>query len=205
MRCFGQFRMIGRTNRSTLLDGWFVPPRFRLMAAQNVRVSSIYMDAETQRRFDQACEELGWTSKSLVRQCIQAFFKVHQSFYAGAALADCASREMTAEDYYRKLRDKGEDSLSPYLSNRPSFGVSPLATIPAVPTTDANRRRYNLLTLGGYNLVLLRVARIVDLSPQSQIISRIVAHHFQTYWATNYQPQIELDKTCKFELKENTL
>lgn len=182
--------------------GWLVPPRSRLMAAQKVRVSSIYMDAKTQKWFDLACKELGWSSNSLVRQCIQDFFKVHRNYYVEAALADCDSRGMAEQDYYQKLRDQGEDSLSPYTANRPTFSVSPLATIPAVPTTDENRRRYNLLTLDGYNLVLLRVARIVDWSPQSQIISRIVAHQFEKDWPTNYQPLIELDQTCNLRLRD---
>jgi hypothetical protein len=63
-----------------------------------------------------------------------------------------------------------------------------------VDTAFKNKRRYGTIALGGFNFVLLRVAQLVDLGPQTQLISRIVKYHFDQYWETNYLPQIEFDE-----------
>lgn len=169
------------------------------LMAQEIRLNCIYMDSETRSRFDLACEELGWASKGLVTQCIQAYFKVNKDYYIEAALSDAKARGMAETDYYRILRDASEDDLNPYIAGRPAFGGTPLDPVPAVSTGEDNRKRYNTLTLSSYNLVLLRVARIVDMGPLVQVVSRIVKQHFDRYWESNYAPQIDLDKACTFK------
>ena len=167
--------------------------------AKDVRLNYLYLEPVTRSRFDTVCDELGWPSKGLVSQCCQAFFKVNRDYYAQAAIADCKARGMKETDYYKALRDGSEDDLSPYLVERPLFGANPLATVPAVPTGKDNKRRYNTLTLSGYNATLLKVAQIVDMGSLTMLVSRIVKQHFEGYWEKIYTPQLELDKACKFK------
>lgn len=169
------------------------------MPYKKVRLNYIYMEPETRERFDLVCNELGWQYKQLVSQCIQAFFKVNRNFYIDAGLVDCRARGMLEEDYYRTLRDQDKSDLPAYLTERPDFGVTPLDEVTAIETEKEFLRKYDTLTLSGYNSVLLRVARIVDMRPLSQLVSRIVKQHFERYWENIYAPQIELDKACKFK------
>jgi hypothetical protein len=168
--------------------------------SRKIRLNYIYATAETWERFDLACEQLGWANKSLVQQCVHAFFAKHQGFYAESALKDLAAREMDEHDYYRILRDESEAKLPKYVKGRPGFGVTPLDEVDSLD--EGIQRTYNVVTLSNYNSVLLKVARIVDTGPMVQVVSRIVHHHFETYWETNYFPQIERDKKLIFSLKE---
>lgn len=167
-----------------------------LSVMPDLRVNYVYMDAETRSRYDQVCVGLHWSSKDLVRQCIQAFFEVNQRFYVDCAYRDCAARAMELNDWYRTLRDGSEDDLRPYVSGRPAFGTTPLDTVAPVPTGAENKRLYNTLAMGGFNLVLLKTCKLVDLGPMSQVVSRIVKAHFDQYWLTNYEPQLRFDETC---------
>jgi hypothetical protein len=103
-------------------------------------------------------------------------------------------------DWYKALRDGSEDDLRPCLAGRPAFGAT--HTVPPVPTGAENKRLYNTLSVGGFNLVLLKSCKLVDLGPMSQVVSRIVAQHFDRYWATNYAPQLEFDATCSLPEKK---
>lgn len=166
--------------------------------ARDIRMNYLYANQTTWERFDLACDQLGWANKSLVQQCIQAFFKRHRDFYAEAALKDADAREMQESDYYRTLRDGAEEDLPRYTKGRPGFGVTPLDPFPFVESDENIRRSYNVITLGNYNAVLLKVARIVDTGPMIQLVSRILQQHFDTYWETIYEPQIKRDQTCTF-------
>ena len=73
-------------------------------------------------------------------------------------------------------------------------GQTPLDTVPLVDTAAPNRYRYNTIALGGFNFVLLKTAQLVDLGPMSQLVSRVVAYHFDKYWETSYLPQLEFDE-----------
>ncbi|NET34456.1 MAG: hypothetical protein F6K19_20930 [Cyanothece sp. SIO1E1] len=165
--------------------------------ARDIRLNYIYANEATWERFDLACDQLGWASKSLVQQCIHAFFKKNRTFYAEAAIKDAEAREVNEVDYYRILRDETEEDLPRYTKGRPGFGITPLDDVPFVEA-DQVKRRYNVITLSNYNFVLLRVARIIDTGPMIQLASRILQQHFGTYWTTNYQPQIKCDQTCSF-------
>lgn len=149
-------------------------------------------------RFTAASESLGWPYRSLAQQVIHAFFAKHRDFYANAAIKDAAARRMTEEDYYRVLRDKSEEDLGRYVSGRPGFGPAPLDPIEPIPTGEAFKQKYNTITLSNYNYALLRVSRIVDTAPLTQVVSRLVKYHFDNYWDTNYLPQINRDQACKF-------
>lgn len=168
------------------------------MPSKEERISYLYLDNETGDHFDLACSELGWAYKSLVQQCVAAFFAKNRDFYAKCAHVDAEARGMTEEAYYETLRDRSEAELSPYRAGRPAFGATPLDQIPTVETGEDNRRRYGVITLSGYNYTLLQVARIVDMGAMVQLISRIIKQHFETYWETNYLPQIERDKNKTF-------
>jgi predicted DNA-binding protein len=165
-----------------------------------LRINFIYMQPETKERFTAASENLGWPYRTLAQQVIQAFFKKHRDFYVEAALKDAAARGMDEGDYYRVLRDVGEDSLVRYVSGKPGFGPAPLDPVEPIPTGEDFKQKYNTITLSSYNYVLLRVAKIADADGSSltQVISRMVKYHFDTYWASNYEPQILLDHACKF-------
>jgi hypothetical protein len=94
------------------------------------------------------------------------------------------------------LKDaKDYESLYTRYSDRPTPAQA-LDTVPPVLTGAENKRLYNTLSMGGFNLVLLKTCKLVDLGPMSQVVSRIVAQHFDRYWATNYAPQLEFDATC---------
>lgn len=162
----------------------------------DLRINYIYMDAKTRSRYDQACVGLHWSSKDLVKQCIQAFFEANRDYYVDCAYEDCGARGMSVSDWYKTLRDGSDDDLRPYLAGRPAFGATPLDTVPPVPTGAENKRLYNTLSMGGFNLVLLKTCKLVDLGPMSQVVSRIVSQHFDRYWATNYAPQLEFDAMC---------
>ena len=167
--------------------------------AKEVNLNYVYMDPVTQERFDLACDELGWLYKQLVKNCLQAFFRVNKDFYIGCGLADCEARGMKETEYYQLLRDEGEEALKPYSGDRPIFGPSPLDKVPSVPNNPENRRRYSGITLGGYNLVLLRIAQIVSRESLVGLVSLIVKQHFSDYWEGTYLPQIYLDKECKLK------
>ncbi|MBE7380466.1 MAG: hypothetical protein F6J95_003515 [Leptolyngbya sp. SIO1E4] len=166
--------------------------------ARDIRINYLYGNQTTWERFDLTCKQLGWANKSLMQHCIHAFFEEHQAFYSDAALKDAIARAMGEADYYRTLRDATEEDLSRYAQGRPGFGVTPLDKIPFIESEQNTRRRYNVITLGNYTYVLLRVARIVDTGPMLQLVSRIFQQHFETCWTVKYQPQIERDQTCTF-------
>jgi len=165
---------------------------------RKVVLNYVYMDLVTQERFDRAGEELGWGTVNLIRQTVQAFLKVNNNYYVEAALADCQARGMAQKDHFQLLRDQGEEGLQPYLSERPAFGTSPLASVPAVLTREDYRRRCSNLTLGDYSAVLLGVVRIVDQTSLAQVLSKIIWQHFQKYWESNYANQLELAELCLY-------
>ena len=162
----------------------------------DLRLSYLYMEAETQRRYDQVCTKLHWSAKDLVSQCIQAFLKVNRDYYVECGYKDAEARGMEIPGWYKTLRDESEDDLKPYVAGRPAFGRAPLDDMPDVQTGSEFKRTYNVLSMGGFNLVLLKTCKLVDLGPMSQVVSRIVAHHFQHYWPIIYAPQLELDEKC---------
>ncbi|MDB9529611.1 hypothetical protein PN498_26710 [Oscillatoria sp. CS-180] len=150
-------------------------------------------------RFNSASEHVGWPYRTLVQQVIHAFFGKHRAFYIEAAIKDAEARGMQESDYYRILRDESEDELNRYISGRPGFGPAPLDPIEPISTSSEFKQKYNTITLSNYNYVLLRVARIVDTGPLTQVVSRIVDYHFSNYWESNYLFQIERDQACKFK------
>jgi hypothetical protein len=170
--------------------------------SRDLRINYVYMDELTYGRFATACEQLGWANKSLVQQCIHAFFKKHQGYYAEAGINDAAARGMEPSDYYDYLWGDREDDLPPYLGQRPDFGSSPISTTPPVAVSPGNKRQYNVITLGDYNCVLLKVAKIVELETWPGLISRILSYHFHLYWESNYQPQITLHESKCFKREE---
>lgn len=159
------------------------------------RINYIYMRPETKERFDQACEEIGWALRTQAVQCLKAFSREHKDYYISCALMDAEARGMTQEEYYRVLRDEGADKLKSYIDMRPGFPPTPLDRIPPI---DEIRQKYNKVSLTGYNLVLLRVAQIVDRGTMIQLVSRIIEYHFQKYWDLVYAPQIRLNQLCRF-------
>jgi hypothetical protein len=169
--------------------------------SRDLRINYVYMDELTYARFSTACEQLGWPNKSLVQQCIHAFFRKHQAYYAEAGIQDAAARGLTPADLYEALWSDQDEALPPYFGQRPDFGSSPITTTPPVAATQSNRRMYNVITLSDYNCVLLKVAKIVELENWPGLVSRILAYHFQHYWESNYQPQIQLHESRSFRLE----
>jgi len=159
-----------------------------------LRITHIYFDPVTMARYNRACQDLYWADSGLLRQCISAFFKVHQAYYVECAYKDLEARGMAVSDWYRTLRDGSIEDLPQYRRGRPIFGPTPLDPVPPVVTSAEGRRRYATVSFGGFNLVLLRTAQLVDLGPLTQLISRIVVYHFDQYWQTNYLPQLEFDE-----------
>jgi hypothetical protein len=170
--------------------------------SRDLRINYVYMNEITYERFTTACEQLGWANKSLVQQCIHAFFKKHQDYYANAGIQDALARGLTSKDYYEYLWSDRDDDLPHYLGQRPDFGSSPISTTPQVVVRTSNKRNYNVITLGDYNCVLLKVAKIVELETWPGLVSRIMAYHFNLYWESNYLPQIQLHQSRNFKLEE---
>lgn len=166
---------------------------------QTLRINFIYMKPQTMRRFNEASEHVGWPYRTLAQQVIHAFLAKHRDFYTKAALKDAEARGMNESSYYQVLRDTSEDDLGRYISGRPGFGPAPLDPIDPIPTDSEFRQKYNTITISNYNYVLLKVARIVDTGPLTQVVSRIVEHHFDTYWESNYFIQIDRDQRCVFK------
>jgi hypothetical protein len=169
--------------------------------SRDLRINYVYMDELTYSRFATACDQLGWANKSLVQQCIHAFFKKHQDYYAEAGVQDALARGMETHDYYEYLWNDRDEELPPYKGQRPDFGSSPISTTPQVAVTLENKRKYNVITLGDYNCVLLKVAKIVELESWPGLVSRILAYHFHHYWVSNYEPQIKLHESRSFKLE----
>lgn len=170
------------------------------LMGKDVRLNYVLMTDETHQRFVAACDQLGWARKSLVQQCIQSFFTEHRPFYCNAAIADAEARGIKQSEYYSLLRNGDEGNLPDYLKLRPSFGESPIATTPPVPTDTGNRRRYSIVTMGDFNYVLLKVAKLIENDSWAGITSRIVSWHFSNYWESVYLPQIAMDEKRTFEL-----
>lgn len=188
---------MNRTKPKKAKAGRQAPRRNRTLIKE-LRVSYILATNETWEKVEFACSELGWQKTGILKQMIHGYMAVDGLFYARAGIADAAARGMSEEDYFRTLRDKDADSLPKHLNGRPAFGKTPLDDIPDVPSLPDLRRSYNIIRLSAYNLVLLRVAQIVDTGTISQVISRMVVKHLEDKWEKNYLPQIERDRRCKF-------
>jgi hypothetical protein len=168
---------------------------------RSLRVNYILADDTTWERLMLACDELGWTKKLIVKQAIHGFCRRDGDFYAQAGVQDARARGMTEQDYFKVLRDGSPDDLAPYLENSPpKFGVSPLMTVPLLPTGSEYKRPYNYIDLSAYNYVLVRVAHIVERGSLIQVISRMVVKHLEDNWTTAYQLQIDRDRECRFRL-----
>jgi hypothetical protein len=166
---------------------------------RELRINYIYADAPTWEKLMLACEELGWNKSTIVKQGLHGFFRRDGAFYAEAGIEDARCRGIEEEDYFRILRDLGEDELPRYISVRPGFGRSPIDAVAPVPHEPEYRRSYNTIGLSAYNYVLLRVAKIVDGGTMIDVVSRIIIKHLEDNWRTAYQPQIDRDRNCKFK------
>ena len=171
--------------------------------AVDIRLSYLYATPEVWEKFELVAE-LGWPTKTFLQQVCAAYLKVNRAYYVDAALKDARCRGMTEEDYYRILRDQGEEGLPRYVKGTPGLGPSPLVEVNPPPVSAETRHRYNVVTLSNYHAVMLRVARIVENDPMTQLVSRILEQHFEKYWPTNYGPQFDLDRQCKFALKDKS-
>ena len=169
--------------------------------ARDISLSYLYAKPEIWERFE-AVTELGWPAKTFLQQACTAYLKVNRTYYAKAAMRDAEYREISEDEYYKTLRDSSEDDLPRYSKGTPGFDVSPLVDIELIPTGPDTRHRYNKVTLSNYNTVLLKVARIVENCPMTQLVSRILEQHLIKYWPTNYSPQFELDRQCRFILED---
>ncbi|MFK8185447.1 MAG: hypothetical protein AB8B99_18885 [Phormidesmis sp.] len=176
----------------------------------NFRLTWIYMDSETKERF-QAASDLGWAYKSLVQQCLGAFFTVHRNFYAIAAKADWEARGMEQTAYYDALQ--AGDKLPEYKGEKPDwsrlkkadgeFYQVPLSTVASPATDKENGQRYNSVTTSRANYASLMVAQIVHGVPLTTLVSIIVKEHFAKYWDRTYQTQIKMHREKRFTLKED--
>lgn len=174
---------------------------FRLLALSvELRVNYIYMDVPTAERFKTVSESLGWAYRSLAQQCVHGFLGKYRGFYAAAAKEDYQARELTEREYYLAL-EKGEE-LPDYKSERPLWTDTPLSKVPAPPSTQANRYRYNTISLSDHNAICLKVAQLVHEVPLTVLISRIVKDHFERYWESNYLPQLEMYEKKTFKLED---
>lgn len=165
-----------------------------------LRINYIYMDVQTAERFKTVSDSLGWAYRSLAQQCIHGFLGKYREFYATAASEDCKARNLTEKEYYLAL-EKG-DELPKYKENKPVWINTPLSKVPAPPNTQANRYRYNTISLSDHNAVCLKVAQIVHEVPLTVLISRIIKDHFERYWESNYLPQIEMYQQKTFTLRD---
>ncbi|MEM9906906.1 MAG: hypothetical protein AAF921_17950 [Cyanobacteria bacterium P01_D01_bin.44] len=170
--------------------------------SQQIRLSYIHVEDEVWNKFELACDRLGWQSKNLLQQIVHSFFARHRDYYCRAAIADAKAREMTEQPYYETLKGGSEEDLNRYIGQRPNFGPSPLATVPDPIANKETRRRYNLLTLGDFNYVLLKVAMIVERASIVELTSRITLWHFNEYWEKLYLPQIQHDEQRRFLLEK---
>lgn len=171
--------------------------------SKDVRLNYVLMTEETHQRFVAACDQLGWARKSLVQQCIQSYFAKHRAYYCEAAIADAKARGIDQSGYYSLLREGDDSDLPNYLDLRPSFGESPIATTPPVPTDPENRRKYSTVTMGDFNYVLLKVAKLIDNETWAGLTSRVISWHFSNYWERAYLPQIQMDEQKTFQLDIN--
>lgn len=165
-----------------------------------LRINYIYMDVQTAERFKTVSDSLGWAYRSLAQQCIHGFLGKYRQFYASAAGEDYQARGLTEQEYYITL-EQGDD-LPAYKTEKPIWNDTPLSKVPAPPSTQANRYRYNTISLSDHNAVCLKVAQIVHEVPLTVLISRIIKDHFERYWESNYLPQIEMHEKKMFMLED---
>lgn len=184
-------------------DQCFMAKSFQLIGllelSVELRVNYIYMDVQTSERFKTVSDSLGWAYRSLAQQCIHGFLGKYRPFYAAAAQDDYEARGLTEKEYYATL-EKG-DELPEYKEDKPVWNDTPLSKVPAPPSTQANRYRYNTISLSDHNAVCLKVAQIVHEVPMTVLISRIIKDHFERYWESNYLPQIEMYEKKTFRLE----
>ncbi|KPQ31575.1 MAG: hypothetical protein HLUCCA11_23470 [Phormidesmis priestleyi Ana] len=165
-----------------------------------LRINYIYMEAQTAERFKTASTTLGWAYRSLAQHCIHVFLEEYRAFYALAAHEDYIARELTEKSYYEILESSGD--LPEYKKGKPNWAETPLSKVPAPPTTQANRYRYNTISLSDHNAVCLKVAQIVHEVPLTVLVSRIVKDHFERYWKSGYLPQIQMHEQKTFDLSK---
>lgn len=165
---------------------------------REMRINYVFATPETWEKIELACDELGWSKASILKQMIHGFMAVDGVFYARAGILDAKARGMSEEDYFRALRDGSDEDLARYIAGRPAFGKAPIDDIDLISSTDEYKHRYNVIGLSAYNYVLLRVAQIVDGGAMVQVVSRMLVKHLQDKWQSNYQLQIDRDKRCKF-------
>ena len=170
-----------------------------LTLSVELRINYIYMDVQTSARFKAVSDSLGWAYRSLAQQCIHGFLGKYREFYTAAAQDDYQARGMTGQEYYIALEEGKE--LTAYQTKKPIWTDTPLSKVPAPPSTQDNRYRYNTISLSDHNAVCLKVAQLVHEVPLTVLISRIIKDHFERYWESNYLPQIEMHKQKIFTLE----
>ena len=168
-----------------------------------IRLNNVFMRPEVKNRFDLAGQELSWAAKTQMQQCIKAYFRENLEAYLRYAEMDYKARGMTEKTYFSILLERNEDDLAPYINDRrPVFGSTPLAEIPSI---TGLKIRVDTISSSAQNLVFLRVAKIVDDVPLTQIISKIIDQHFMKHWDSNYWPHIRRGQLRKFRLSEDDL
>lgn len=173
---------------------------------KRIRISKIYGSDLTWERFDLATDRIGWSKKKFIQQISHAHFGINRDYYATCALQDAAARNMDEVAFYQALYDGGSPDpnknrlLLPYVSERPLFEPAPLSTVPDVVAGEENARKFNLIDFSDHYFVLMQVALIVDRGSMRQFVSRMLSHHFDTYWDKSYASQLALFEAKRFRL-----
>lgn len=100
---------------------------------------------------------------------------------------------MEQTQLYKLLRSLEEPELPNYTEAMPNYGTSPLATVVTVTANKEDRRRLGRFKCSGHNVVVLRLAALVERQSSPLTLSRIIHWNLSEYWERIYAPQIDND------------
>lgn len=158
------------------------------MTFRTITISYIYAVPDVWKKYETAIAVAGWRKSVILTQIAQTFGKVNADYYYQCAEADARARGFDAHQgkHYELLADG--DTLPPYLSDRPVFGPSPLASIPD-PDSSLPRKSFGQFRCSNRNAAIIRMALIVDRSNINVLMSQMMSWYYARYWEL-YKPQL---------------
>lgn len=158
-----------------------------------LNLTYLYLSDGDREKLTAVDDSLGWNKPNFFNQCLSSFAARNADFYRGALAKAAKAMEVEEGDLYELLRDGKEPEAPPYKTAEPDYGVTPLSAVVGIPAEAKNRLRLSPFDCSGRNTVTLRLAALVQKDSTVLAFSKIIAWHFDTYWAKAYAAQIQND------------
>ena len=158
-----------------------------------MKMAYVYMSDEVIEKYEAAIAACGWQGTYLFNQFLASFAGRNIDYYREVLATAAAAMKMEQTQLYELLRSPEEPELPNYAEAMPNYGASPLASVVNVTANKEDRRRLGRFKCSGRNVVVLRLAALVERQSSPLTLSRIIHWHLSEYWERIYAPQIEND------------